>query len=145
MCKNLSTDSECQYLTQETSCIGPAPFKCQCLPGKYFNNKNYKCETLLEFSQSCLQTDFCRNAFCIGLPSKCDYLQFQYFDPISNQCQNQNESNNTVSSSTVTSKTSTFTNVSSPTLTSDVSTATFQSCNSSFAAFHGKRRFPDFY
>ena len=89
MCTNASTDNECHYLTQETSCIGPAPFKCQCSAGKYFNNKNHKCETLLEFNQSCLQGDSCRNAFCTGLPLKCDCSTFQYFDPISNQCLNQ--------------------------------------------------------
>ena len=90
MCTNASTDNECQYLTQETSCIGPAPFKCQCSTGKYFNKEkdHYKCETLLELNQSCLQGDSCRNAYCIGTPLKCRCLPFQYFDPMSSQCQN---------------------------------------------------------
>ena len=83
MCSNASTNNEFQYLTQETSCIGHAPFKCQCLNGKYFNKEkdHYKCETLLEFNESCSQTNSCRNIFCIGNPkSKSDCLPFQYFD-----------------------------------------------------------------
>ena len=45
MCINSSTNDECLYLTQETNCMGPAPYKCQCNPGKYFNVENQKCET----------------------------------------------------------------------------------------------------
>jgi hypothetical protein len=45
MCKKSSTNDECQYSTQETNCMGPSPYKCQCNPGKYFNAENQKCET----------------------------------------------------------------------------------------------------
>ena len=44
MCINSSTNDECLYLTQETNCMGPAPYKCQCNHGKYFNIENQKCE-----------------------------------------------------------------------------------------------------
>jgi hypothetical protein len=107
MCKNTSTNNECQYLTQETSCIGPSPYKCQCSSGKYFNTYNYKCENLLNINEKCLQFDSCKNSNCFGLPSKCQCLPLQYFDQISGKCQN--EPNATSSSTTITSTTSTKT------------------------------------
>ncbi len=72
---NSSTNNECQYLTQGTNCSGSVPFKCQCLPGKYFNKEQdlYKCETLLEINETCLQADSCKNDNCIGSPLACSW------------------------------------------------------------------------
>ncbi len=103
ICTNESSNNECQYLTQKTSCIGPAPFRCQCSYGKYFNYYNYKCENLLEIDVICLQTDSCKNGNCLGSPSKCRCSNLQYFNIISGKCQNQLNftlSNNISSSST---------------------------------------------
>ena len=90
ICTNESASSECQYITQETICMG-TPYKCQCPLGKYFNKEkgHYKCETLLEINQTCLQGDSCKNANCLGLILKCQCLPFQYYDQISGQCLNQ--------------------------------------------------------
>ena len=88
-CFNESTDNECKYKTQETSCIGPAPYKCQCLTMKYFNKENKKCEILLEMNETCSQTDSCKNGNCIGKPPTCKCQMFQFFDQISGQCLNQ--------------------------------------------------------
>jgi hypothetical protein len=44
MCTNPSSNNECQYLTQGTSCIGPAPFKCQCSNLQYFDIISGKCQ-----------------------------------------------------------------------------------------------------
>ena len=121
MCTNGLTNIECQFLTQGTSCIGPASFKCQCQPGKYFNKEkgHYKCETLLEFNQSCLQGDSCRNSFCIGTPLICNCLPFQHFDEISSQCQNQLNTN--ASSSTITTTPSISTTTKTITTNSNLS------------------------
>ena len=88
VCTNTSTNNECQYLTQETSCIGPASFRCQCQPGKYFNKDRYKSESLLEFNESCSQKDSCTEK-----PLRCNCLLFQFIDPIISQCQNQFNTN----------------------------------------------------
>ena len=73
MCTNASTDNECQYITQETSCMGPVPYKCQCPQGKYFNKEkdHYRCEILLNINELCLQADSCANGNCIGSPLMC--------------------------------------------------------------------------
>ncbi len=71
ICSNASTDNECKYITQETSCIGPVPYKCQCSPGKYFNRDFKKCEMLIEIDEICLQADSCKNGICSGSPLKC--------------------------------------------------------------------------
>ena len=102
MCTNASTNNECQYLTQETCYIGPASFRCQCLPGKYFNTDRYKCESLLVFNESCSQIDS-----CTGKPLRCNCLLFQFIDPIINQCQNQFNTN-AASSATLTKLTTTI-------------------------------------
>jgi hypothetical protein len=75
LCLHSSTNNECQYLTQGTNCSGSVPFKCQCLPGKYFNKEQdlYKCETLLEINETCLQADSCKNYNCIGSPLACSW------------------------------------------------------------------------
>ena len=85
--------------------MGPPPYTCRCSAGKYFNNYHYKCEILLEINDTCLQADSCKNTYCIGSPSKCQCLPFQYFDQIIGQCQNQ--FNITISSSTTSVLTST--------------------------------------
>ena len=69
--------------------MGPPPYTCRCSAGKYFNNYHYKCEILLEINDTCLQADSCKNTYCIGSPSKCQCLPFQYFDQIIGQCQYQ--------------------------------------------------------
>ena len=91
-CFNSSTDNECKFLTQGTSCLGPAPFKCQCSLGKYFNTRNYKCEYLLEINEKCSQIDACKNGICMVSPLKSSCLPFEYFDQISGQCRNQSNS-----------------------------------------------------
>jgi hypothetical protein len=88
-CSNASTDNQCKYLSQETRCFGPAPFKCQCHAGKYLNKDNYKCESLLEINETCLQVDSCKYGNCIGSPPKCQCSIMQYFDQISGQCKDQ--------------------------------------------------------
>jgi len=88
-CFNSSTDNECKFLTQGTSCLGPAPFKCTCPPGKYFNIYNYRCENLFEINEKCSQIDACKNGICTGSPLKCGCSPFEYFDQISGLCQNQ--------------------------------------------------------
>ncbi len=70
-------------------CLYPKPFKCKCPPERFFNRDKKKCETLLEINETCLQVDSCKNGSCIGSPPKCKCSNFQYFDPISGQCQNQ--------------------------------------------------------
>jgi hypothetical protein len=55
-CLNSSTNNECKYLTEGTSCLGPAPFECQCQIGKYYNCKNRKCETTASSSTSSTTT-----------------------------------------------------------------------------------------
>jgi hypothetical protein len=94
MCTNGTTQNECKYFTQETSCLGPVPYKCQCQTGKYFNRDLKKCEILKEIDEICLQTDSCKNGICIGLPSKC-----------------QNQRNNTTVSSLMTTILSTTTTI----------------------------------
>jgi hypothetical protein len=88
ICFNASTNNQCKYLTQETSCMGPEPYKCKCQPGKYFNKEkgHYKCETLLEINESCSQTDSCKTGICMGSPLKCQCLPLQYFDHVSGKC-----------------------------------------------------------
>ncbi len=88
-CSNTSTKNECQYLTQETSCIGPEPYKCKCPVGKYFDKDTNNCETLFVINETCSQVDSCKNGICMGSPLKCQCLPLQYFDQISSQCQNQ--------------------------------------------------------
>ena len=107
-CFNASTKDRCKYLTQETSCIGPEPFKRQCQSGKYFNFKNNKCDMLIELDIKCSQTDSCKHGNWIGSPSKCQCLPFQNFDQTSGLCQDQlNFSSSTqVSSSSSTRTTS---------------------------------------
>ena len=56
MCINSSTNDECLYLTQETNCMGPAPYKCQCQTGKFFNIENQKCEIERSTSTSTTST-----------------------------------------------------------------------------------------
>jgi len=85
-CSNASTDNQCKYLSQGTSCIGPSQYKCQCHADQYFNNHNNKCEALLEINVTCLQVDSCKNGNCFGSPPKCRCSALQYFDQITGQC-----------------------------------------------------------
>ena len=85
-----STDNECQYITQETGCLGPAPYKCKCSPGKYFDRDEKKCKTLIGINDTCLQGDSCKTGHCIGTPLTCQCLpSIQYFDENSGRCLNQ--------------------------------------------------------
>jgi hypothetical protein len=67
MCINSSTNDECLYLTQETNCMGPAPYKCQCQTGKFFNIENQKCET--ETTTSTLTTSISTSSTLTTLTS----------------------------------------------------------------------------
>ncbi len=84
-------------MTQETSCMGSFPLKCQCVSGKYFNKDADKCETLLKIGEKCLQADSCANGSCFGSPLSC-----QSFDQSSNRCLKEiNFSDSSTTSSTI--------------------------------------------
>ena len=78
--------NQCQYLTQNTSCIGPLPNKCQCSLSLYFNYITDKCEDLLSINQSCTQVDGCKTGYCFGVPLTCQCLSTEYYDTGLNKC-----------------------------------------------------------
>ena len=72
MCTYLSTNDECQYLTQQTSCMGPSPYICQCQPGKYYNCENQICsnKTYLYYASNGINTQMLNNSPTIQLCRK---------------------------------------------------------------------------
>jgi hypothetical protein len=66
----------CQEITQGTTCTNNL---CKCFSGQYFNNGNNKCETLLIFNLTCIQSDACESTLGLSCQSgicKCSSTQF---------------------------------------------------------------------
>jgi hypothetical protein len=69
-------DYMCQKQTQGTSCSGGT---CKCSSTQFFNNIDFKCETLLIVNQTCLQSDACNSGLGLSCQfglCKCNTTQF---------------------------------------------------------------------
>jgi len=84
ICTNSSSNEECKYMTQGTFCGGSVPHKCKCLPSKYYNIVNQKCENLLSIYEACTQVDACKTGHCYGLICQC--LATEYYDYALKKC-----------------------------------------------------------
>ena len=92
-------------MTQNTTCSGSYPYKCQCLPSQYFNIVNQNCEDKILTNATCNQINACETGFCFGPTFTCQCLTTQFFNTSSNRCETIVISKTTSSSTTTSTET----------------------------------------